>query len=593
MLLVDERTVFVPPRRDEIAQDGDDVVDGGIEGVLLGAALFAAKAVVGRALGFGEPLLVRLLLRDVRRGDVVAQTARLRPEPFGRIDGVARVPQRREHTLDDSCAQLARRRVRREGHGAVETPARARVAGSVTFVDSRRFEDRGDGGGRGAREDNLSAPRSHRLEERFRVGGEEHDRRRRRWFLQRFEKGVLRVRIHAVRPLDDDHAPCAVRGAPRRLHHVTNLLDDSGRYINQILRSALDATNSAAALWAAGVAAGKLPLRALAESDLIARGVATGRGAANRVLFQADPDYRNNYSIQGSLGIERQIAQDLGLEVSYQMYRGAHIQKQHQINYRESETPNSRGPAFGPAYVRIDPTIAQLNNYESTGNSIYHGMTASLKRRYGRHMQFQVNYTFSKAIDDVTDYNSAFAAAFPTRLYLERARSSFDLRHNFVASGVFQSPFRAGAERNPLARALADVTLSPIVFLRSGIPFTLTTGADTNGDTHPFNDRLIYIGRNTGNGPRFASADVRVNKAFFIRRDSGVRVEFLMEATNLFNHANFAAVNDVLGVDPNSVDYNRGTFRLKGDKSRSLTQPLGFTAAFDPRRVQFGLKVGF
>ena len=84
-----------------------------------------------------------------------------------------------------------------------------------------------------------------------------------------------------------------------------------------------------------------------------------------------------------------------------------------------------------------------------------------------------------------------------------------------------------------------------------------------------------------------------MNKAFFIRRDSGVRVEFLMEATNLFNHANFAAVNDILGVDPNSVDYNRGTFRLKGDKSRSLTQPLGFTAAFDPRRVQFGLKVAF
>ncbi|PYV14317.1 MAG: hypothetical protein DMG07_12180, partial [Acidobacteria bacterium] len=116
--------------------------------------------------------------------------------------------------------------------------------------------------------------------------------------------------------------------------YVTNLLDDSGRYINQILRSALDATNSAAALWAAGVAAGKLPLRALAESDLIARGVATGRGAANRVLFQADPDYRNNYSIQGSLGIERQIAQDLGLEVSYQTYRGVHIQKHHQLNYR-------------------------------------------------------------------------------------------------------------------------------------------------------------------------------------------------------------------------------------------------------------------
>jgi hypothetical protein len=33
--------------------------------------------------------------------------------------------------------------------------------------------------------------------------------------------------------------------------------------------------------------------------------------------------------------------------------------------------------------------------------------------------------------------------------------------------------------------------------------------------------------------------------------------------------------------------------RLQGRRDRGITQPLGFIAAFDPRRVQFGLKFVF
>jgi hypothetical protein len=302
------------------------------------------------------------------------------------------------------------------------------------------------------------------------------------------------------------------------------------------------------------------------------------------VIFQADPDYKNNYSIQASLGVQRQIMRDLSLDVAYQMYRGVHLQRSHQINYRESATPNSRGPAFGPAYVRIDPSIAQLNNYESTGNSIYHGMTVSLTKRLSDHFQFQTNYTFSKTIDDITDYNSGFSAAFPTRLDQERSISSFDIRHNFVASGYIISPFKNWA--------LRDITLSPIVYIRSGIPFTLYTGVDTNGDTHT-NDRLIFIGRNTGVGPNFRSVDMRLTKSFRFKDDSSMRVDFVVEANNLLNRTNFAAVNDVIGTNLNSEDYMAGTVRLQGRRDRGITQPLGFIAAFDPRRFQFGLKLVF
>ena len=42
-------------------------------------------------------------------------------------------------------------------------------------------------------------------------------------------------------------------------------------------------------------------------------------------------------------------------------------------------------------------------------------------------------------------------------------------------------------------------------------------------------------------------------------------------------------------------DYNAGTVRLEGrrDRNSELGQPLSFQSAFDPRRIQFGLKLIF
>jgi outer membrane receptor for ferrienterochelin and colicin len=378
-----------------------------------------------------------------------------------------------------------------------------------------------------------------------------------------------------------------------QISYLTNILNDSGKFINQIARSGTGAVQ----IYAAGVALGKLPFKSLSEAELNAAGVQTGPKAPGRVVFELNPDYKNNYSIQASLGLQRQLLRDLSIELAYQMYRGVHIQQPVPLNYIESTQPNPRGPAFGPLYricqvadrcpIVSDPTITQFTSYESRGNSIYHGLTASLVKRFSNSFSFQANYTFSKTIDDSTDFNSAFYPPFPSRLYLERSLSTFDIRHNFVFSGVFQSPFKNWA--------LRDITLSPILFIRSGIPFTLLTGTDTNGDTRGTNDRLFYIGRNTGLGPNFRSVDLRLTRAFRFRSDSPLRIEFVAEAQNLFNRVNFSAVRDIIGTDLSAPDYNAGTVRLKGrrDRNASKGEPLGFTSAFDPRRVQLALKFVF
>jgi hypothetical protein len=248
--------------------------------------------------------------------------------------------------------------------------------------------------------------------------------------------------------------------------------------------------------------------------------------------------------------------------------------------------------AGGPIYEPIDPTLTQLTVYASTGNSIYHGLTTSLTKRFSNYISFQGSYTFSKTIDDVTDYNSSFYAPFPTRLNLERGLSAFDIRHNFVFSGVFASPYKKGDD-SIMAHLFADMTFSPVVTSRTGIPFTLYTGVDINSDTRPLNDRLFFVPRNSGLGPKFNRVDLRLNKTFRFKADSPFKIDFNVEALNLFNHTNFASVNDIVGANPAAPDYNRGTFSLEGDKNRAPGQPLSFTSAFDPRRFQFGLKVSF
>lgn len=384
-----------------------------------------------------------------------------------------------------------------------------------------------------------------------------------------------------------------------QIAYLTNLLNDSGNYINQVFRSpAFPATQTPAAIWGAGVRAGKLPFGTLTAADLNGLGISTGPRSTGRVVFELAPDYKANYSVQANLGLQRQISQDLSLEIAYQMYRGVNLQMPVAGNYCEAGAPGctptpanaaalaTRNTALlGPLYQAIDPTITQLNLYTSRGNSIYHGMTVSANKRFNSNFSFQANYTWSKAIDDVTDFGSQFYAPFPTRLFLDRGLSTFDIRHNFIFSGVFRSPWKNAA--------LRDFTLSPILFIRSGIPFNIVTGTDTNGDTRNFNDRLFFVGRNTGIGPNFRSVDMRLTRAFRFRSDGDARIEFLVEAVNLLNRTNFSAVRDIIPVG--HPDYASGEVRLKGRRDRNWEagDPLSFQSAFDPRRFQLGIKFVF
>ena len=392
-----------------------------------------------------------------------------------------------------------------------------------------------------------------------------------------------------------------------QIPYLTNLLNDSGKYLSQVaagLPGVFPGVGAnSAALWAIGQAQGKLPFGSLTAADLAALPAAeggpiiAGPGQPGRVVFDLAPNYKNNYTIQAGLSVERQLVRNLSLEVGYNMYRSVHIQLDHETNVTPTGVVD---PFIGPIYTLINPNLIQLNSYSSIGNSIYHGLTTSLTKKFSEGLQFQVNYTFSKSIDDNTDFNSNFTAFRPTLLNLERGLSAFNISHNFVANAVYNPPFKAGSG-SIWSSILADTTVAPILYMHSGLPFDIRVPAMQNGT---FGESLYarpwYAPRNSGIGPNYYDLDLRISKAFYIDRDAGLRLDGIVEATNLLNHTNFSAVNDVFPLNPNpfqdgpyTVNLLNGPYNLQGSKQIDPSQPLGFKSAFDGRRIQFGLKFTF
>jgi hypothetical protein len=334
-------------------------------------------------------------------------------------------------------------------------------------------------------------------------------------------------------------------------------------------------------------------------------------GVPLEVRFRLGPNYRNPTTYQSSFGVQRDLGGGLSLELSYQYVRGLHQSRNRDINQFKATGPvNPLNPQGGPTFIRF-PTAAQTaagltsdfrtplrlqeNIYENTANSFYHSFTAQLQRRFSRNFSVNAHYTLAKSIDEVVDFNSDWSAQNPLKLGLDRSLSAFDQRHRLVLSGVLQSP-----AENPLLR---DWVLAPIFVAQSGRPFNLLLGFDANADGRSQSDRPGQAGRYTGQGEAFYSFDLRFGRRFFAKDNRFL--ELTLEAFNLFNRTNFLGVNNVLGAACTTGDgasfipctvggaVPLANFNLRGRKGLRTTDPLGFTSAFDPRQLQFGIRFNF
>lgn len=318
-------------------------------------------------------------------------------------------------------------------------------------------------------------------------------------------------------------------------------------------------------------------------------------GGPLEVRFRADPDYKTPETYQASFGIQRDLGRGFSFEASYLFVRGIYLTRNRDINeFKITGPPNALNPGGGPTFIRLTltpglssdflvPRILQDNIYESSASSFYHAATFSVQRRFANHFSINAHYTFSKSIDEVTDFNSDFSAQNPLNVRLDRALSAFDQRHRAVFSATFESPWR-----NVVLR---DFLFSPIFIAGSGRPFNLLLGFDSNGDSRTQTDRPGTVGRNTGLGEPFYSFDARLARR--IRFGETKFVELTLEGFNLFNRTNFQGVNNIVGTLPLATRNTFETFTVRGNRNAAPTTPLGFTSASNPRQLQFGIRFNF
>jgi len=231
-------------------------------------------------------------------------------------------------------------------------------------------------------------------------------------------------------------------------------------------------------------------------------------------LVRISPDMTFPYLLQGNFEVERKLGKGENyFSVDLTTVRGAHLYRMRDIN----------APLPGTT-VRPDPSILNLDQFESASSSSSNSMTFSLRLRPRRNFSFYCQNILSRSMDDTSGIFSL--PANNSELRSEWGRSDFDRRHQFNFIGTYDLPrgFRVGA----------------VARIGSGIPFNITTGLDNNGDT-VFNDRPLGVTRNTGHGPGYANLDLRFAKTFRLKGHDHNQKQFELaaDAFNALNHVNY------------------------------------------------------
>jgi hypothetical protein len=141
---------------------------------------------------------------------------------------------------------------------------------------------------------------------------------------------------------------------------------------------------------------------------------------------------------------------------------------------------------------RPQATVGAVTQFETTAGSSYHALQLQTRGRFHRSFQFQANYTFAKATDEVSDiFDLAGASALPQnsmRLDNEQGPANFDARHRFAYHAIYDLPHLATQGR--LTHwLLDDLQIAATGQFQTGQPFTINSIFDVNLDGN-LTDRL-------------------------------------------------------------------------------------------------------
>jgi hypothetical protein len=217
------------------------------------------------------------------------------------------------------------------------------------------------------------------------------------------------------------------------------------------------------------------------------------------VAITAVPDGKLHapYFMEWSLGIEHQFGTTASVQAQYVGTRAVNQPYSTQVNGYQTVCQGCFAPF--PYLRSTDPRFGAVTQFSTGANSHYNGLQLTAMKRLGHGLQGQVNYTWSRCMDTVSNGGFlSFSAGgilspLPGDLARDYGPCDYDIRHNLNAQYVYQLPVKVHS--HSLGYALNGWQISGTAFWHSGVPFSvLSTPYSGNGN-----------GIVQGSGPQFAS----------------------------------------------------------------------------------------
>jgi len=308
-----------------------------------------------------------------------------------------------------------------------------------------------------------------------------------------------------------------------------------------------------------------------------------------------------------NVSVQRQVTKDIVVGAAYVGTSSHDLPFARDINYPVL-TPTATSAGANILARRPNPAFGAVLELDSDQSASYHGLQITSAMRMSHHVTFNAFYTYSKTRTSVQLQNNTTQglAQNYSNLAEDEGRADTDQRHAFSMSLNYKPDYFKGS--NAIVRGILNGwSISPIIKIRSGLPFTVTNGnVDANldgvttdraqliGDPHidnptaaqwfntaAFVQNKVVTGvatdgnspRNLLDGPGFKVVDLAISRDFNL--SERFKLRFRAEATNVFNMVNLGQPGAAVPSGATST-----TFGV-------------ITSANSMRKMQFGLRLTF
>ena len=357
------------------------------------------------------------------------------------------------------------------------------------------------------------------------------------------------------------------------------------------------------------------------------------------------------YFMEWSLGLEHPLGTSGKVQAQYVGTRAVNQPYLTQVNGDQTVCDGCFAPF--PYEQSADPRFGAVTQFSTGANSHYDGLQLTAEKRIGTGLTGQVNYTWSRCMDTVSNGGflqfsaGGILSPLPGDLARDYGPCDYDIRDNLNAQYVYALPIKV--RNRGLGYALNGWQVSGTFFWHSGIPFSVlstpysangggivngsgpqfasvvpgvplyeknpipgvtqpgtlqwlnpnafvsavdpSTGACTGGDSAE-NCQFGNLGRNALRGPDFTWSDFYLTKTFSLKEN--LKLRFDTQFFNVFNHPNFGLPSMVLAGIPGQPSTQTGFGALTYTTSPP-TGLLGVGLGGDstPRMIAFQMRLEF